>query len=70
MAVAQRIYAEALFGAAKDADRLEPVHEAFGDFAARYGRVAGAPGRPPQPAARVEREVRDPRRPRGGDERC
>jgi F-type H+-transporting ATPase subunit delta len=34
MAVAQRIYAEALFGAAKDAGRLEAVHEAFGDFAA------------------------------------
>ena len=34
MAVAQRIYAEALFGAAKDAGRLEQVHEAFTDFAA------------------------------------
>jgi F-type H+-transporting ATPase subunit delta len=34
MAVAQRIYAEALFGAAKDAGRLAEVNEAFGDFAA------------------------------------
>lgn len=34
MAVAQRIYAEALFGAAKDAGRLAPVHEALSDFAA------------------------------------
>ncbi len=34
MAVAQRIYAEALFGAAKDADKLAEVNEAFGDFAA------------------------------------
>ena len=32
MAVAQRIYAEALFGAAKDAGRLEQVHEALSDF--------------------------------------
>ena len=34
MAVAQRIYAEALFGAAKDAGKLAEVNEAFGDFAA------------------------------------
>ena len=34
MAVAHRIYAEALFGAAKDAGRLAEVHEAFADFAA------------------------------------
>ena len=33
MAVARRIYAEALFGAAKDAGRLAQVHEALGDFA-------------------------------------
>ena len=33
MAVAHRIYAEALFGAAKDADRLAQVHEALADFA-------------------------------------
>jgi F-type H+-transporting ATPase subunit delta len=33
MAVAHRIYAEALFGAAKDAGRLAEVHEALGDFA-------------------------------------
>jgi len=32
--VAHRIYAEALFGAAKDAGRLAPVHEALSDFAA------------------------------------
>ncbi len=34
MASAHRIYAEALFGAAKDAGRLVPVHEALSDFAA------------------------------------
>ena len=34
MAAAHRIYAEALFGAAKDAGRLAPVHEALTDFAA------------------------------------
>jgi F-type H+-transporting ATPase subunit delta len=34
LAVAHRIYAEALFGAAKDAGRLAPVHEALSDFAA------------------------------------
>jgi F-type H+-transporting ATPase subunit delta len=34
MAVAQRIYAEALFGAAKDAGRLAQVHESLSDFAA------------------------------------
>ncbi|HEV8179447.1 MAG TPA: ATP synthase F1 subunit delta, partial [Gaiellaceae bacterium] len=33
MAVAHRIYAEALFGAAKDAERLAQVHEAQADFA-------------------------------------
>jgi F-type H+-transporting ATPase subunit delta len=40
MAAAQRIYAEALFGAAKDAGRLAQVHEAFADFAAAE---AGSP---------------------------
>jgi F-type H+-transporting ATPase subunit delta len=34
VAVAHRIYAEALFGAAKDAGRLAEVHEALSDFAA------------------------------------
>ena len=34
MAVAHRIYAEALFGAAKDAGRLAPVHDALSHFAA------------------------------------
>jgi F-type H+-transporting ATPase subunit delta len=34
VAVAQRIYAEALFCAAKDAGKLAEVHEALGDFAA------------------------------------
>jgi F-type H+-transporting ATPase subunit delta len=34
VAIAHRIYAEALFGAAKDAGRLAPVHEALTDFAA------------------------------------
>ena len=34
MAVAHRIYAEAIFGAAKDAGKLAEVHEALTDFAA------------------------------------
>jgi F-type H+-transporting ATPase subunit delta len=34
MAIVHRIYADALFGAAKDAGRLAQAHEAFGDFAA------------------------------------
>jgi F-type H+-transporting ATPase subunit delta len=34
VAVAHRIYAEALFGAAKEGGRLKEVHEALGDFAA------------------------------------
>jgi F-type H+-transporting ATPase subunit delta len=34
VAVAHRIYAEALFGAAKQAGRLAQVHEALADFAA------------------------------------
>jgi F-type H+-transporting ATPase subunit delta len=34
VAVAHRIYAEALFAAAKQAGRLAPVHEALADFAA------------------------------------
>jgi F-type H+-transporting ATPase subunit delta len=34
VAVAHRIYAEALFGAAKEGSRLKEVHEALGDFAA------------------------------------
>ena len=34
MAVAHRIYAEALFGAAKEQKRLKEVHEALTDFAA------------------------------------
>ncbi|HEV7133998.1 MAG TPA: F0F1 ATP synthase subunit delta [Gaiellaceae bacterium] len=38
MAVAHRIYAEALFGAAKDAGRLAQVHEALADFAAAVGQ--------------------------------
>ena len=33
MAVAHRIYAEALFAAARDADRLAQVRESLGDFA-------------------------------------
>jgi F-type H+-transporting ATPase subunit delta len=37
MAVAHRIYAEALFGAAKEAGRLAEVSEALGDFAAAIG---------------------------------
>jgi ATP synthase F1 delta subunit len=34
VAIAHRIYAEALFAAARDAGRLEEVHEALADFAA------------------------------------
>jgi F-type H+-transporting ATPase subunit delta len=34
VAVAQRIYAEALFSAAKEGGRLQQVHEALSDFAA------------------------------------
>ena len=34
MAIAHRIYAEALFEAAKESGRLAQVHEALGDFAA------------------------------------
>ena len=56
MAVAHRIYAEALFGAAKDAGRLAPVHEALGDFAVAIAESRRAA----QPAARAELEVRDP----------
>jgi F-type H+-transporting ATPase subunit delta len=37
VAVAHRIYAEALFRAAKDAGRLAQVHEALSDFAAASG---------------------------------
>jgi len=33
VAAAQRIYAEALFSAAKEGDRLQQVHEALSDFA-------------------------------------
>lgn len=33
MAIAHRIYAEALFGAAKESGRLAPVNEALADFA-------------------------------------
>jgi F-type H+-transporting ATPase subunit delta len=40
VSAAHRIYAEALFGAAKDAGRLAPVHEALSDFAAA---VTGSP---------------------------
>jgi F-type H+-transporting ATPase subunit delta len=40
VSAAHRIYAEALFGAAKDAGRLAPVHEALSDFAAA---IAGSP---------------------------
>ena len=28
-----RVYAEALFGAAKDKDKLDPIHEQLGEFA-------------------------------------
>src|ERR687885_835544 len=39
MAVAQRMYAEALFEAAQDAGRLEQVRTDLGDFAAMLGEV-------------------------------
>lgn len=39
MAVAHRIYAEALFEAAKESGRLAQVHEALGDFAAAIERT-------------------------------
>ncbi len=39
MAVAHRIYAEALFEAAKDSGRLAQVREALGDFAAAVERT-------------------------------
>ena len=39
MAVAHRIYANALFGAAKEEKRLSPVHEELGDFVAATREV-------------------------------
>jgi F-type H+-transporting ATPase subunit delta len=39
MPVATRMYAEALYGAAKDAGRLERVREDLGDFVALLGEV-------------------------------
>ena len=39
MAIAHRIYAEALFEAAKDSGRLAQVHEALADFAAAVERT-------------------------------
>ena len=39
MAVAHRIYADALFGAAKDAGRLAEVHESLADFAAAIAQT-------------------------------
>ena len=39
MAVAHRIYAEALFEAAKESGRLAQVHEALADFAAAVERT-------------------------------
>ena len=39
MAVAHRMYARALFDAAKEAGRLGPVHEELGDFAASVREV-------------------------------
>jgi F-type H+-transporting ATPase subunit delta len=40
MAVAHRIYAQALLEAAKDKDRVDPVREHFGDFASALGESA------------------------------
>ena len=39
MAVSQRMYARSLFQAARDAGRLDAVHEQLGDFAAAIGEV-------------------------------
>jgi ATP synthase F1 delta subunit len=39
LAVSQRLYARSLFEAARDAGRLETVHEQLGDFAAAIGEV-------------------------------
>lgn len=39
MAVAQRMYARALFGAARDAGKLDVVHEELGDFVAAIADV-------------------------------
>lgn len=39
MAVSHRMYARSLFQAARDADRLDAVHEQLGDFATAIGEV-------------------------------
>ena len=39
MAVAHRVYARALFEAAQDKKRLDPVREDFGDFVAAIDEV-------------------------------
>ena len=39
MAVSHRLYARSLFEAARDAGRLDVVHEQLGDFAAAIGDV-------------------------------
>ena len=71
MAVAQRLYARALFEAARDEGKLEVVHEQLGDFAVAVGqvpelrRVLENPELdPPEKAAVLERDPRRLRRAR------
>ena len=56
IAAAHRIYAEALFEAAKENERLAQVHEALADFAAAIDADARAARGAAEPAARVDRE--------------
>ena len=56
MAVAHRIYAEALFEAAKESGRLAQVHEALADFAAAIEQTPELALGAAQPAARAARE--------------
>jgi F-type H+-transporting ATPase subunit b len=64
VAIAHRIYAEALFGAAKDAGRLAQVHEALSDFAAatvespELGAVLRNPQLEPSAKAAILAEAR------------
>jgi F-type H+-transporting ATPase subunit delta len=59
VAVAHRIYAEALFGAAKDAGRLREVHEELSDFVAAVHDVPELRGvlRNPQLDPKAKTEV-------------
>jgi len=59
VAVAHRIYAEALFGAAKEEKRLAQVHEALADFAAAVEQTPelGAVLRNPQIESAVKMKI-------------